>query len=233
MTRCRKPLVPVLALSLLLLAPIVARAAEEPGTPAPDAQKTGTPSPGSLVVEPIRDTFVIAPDVKLTEMDHATRTLVGAYGGWLKENTLLIGGAGYWLADHSRDRELAYGGLVVQWTIPAARALRVGVRGLIGGGQGTVARTATYRVPDGLDFNHMRPFDWRNIDLSTRTVTGRFRYRSGFLVAEPQADIVLGVTRWLAVNAGVGYRAIGWASGLERQFRGVSGSLGLRIGRSS
>jgi hypothetical protein len=223
MTRSWRRWLGVVPAAFLLLAPGAARAAGDP-------QKAGTPG-GTLSVEPIRDTFVITPDVKVTQIDGTTRTLVGGYGGLLKEDTLLLGAGGYWLADHSRNREMAYGGFVMQWTLPAGRAVRFGFRGLVGGGQATITRNVTYQLPFGYD--RMHDANWRTTTSSTlQTVSGDWRFRTTFVVAEPQADVVVKLGPWLALNAGVGYRAVGWADGLEKQLRGVSGSVGIRIGKS-
>jgi hypothetical protein len=209
--------------AFLLLAPAVASAGADP-------QKAGGTQSGTLTVEPIRDSFVITPDIRVTDFDGATRTLVGGYGGLLKENTLMLGAGGYWLADHSRNRELAYGGFVAQWTIPLGRAVRFGLRGLAGGGQATIVRSVTYGVPYFDDRMH-GPAS-HTTPGALNTVSGDWRFKTTFIVAEPQADVVLRVTPWLAVNAGVGYRAIGWADGLEKELRGLSGSFGIRIGKS-
>jgi hypothetical protein len=66
-----------------------------------------------MVVERIKTGFLAVPDFKVTEFDRTTSELAGAYAGWLTDQRFLIGGGGYWLTSGSRDRELAYGGLVV------------------------------------------------------------------------------------------------------------------------
>lgn len=224
------------ALAALLLASATASA--QAGADGTVATTSSQARPGSLVVEPIRDSFVITPDVKVADLNHSTRTLVGAYGGLLKENTLLLGAGGYWLADGSRSQEMAYGGFVTQWTVPVGHRVRVGVRGLVGGGRATVGRTVSFQVPTGLDLqgfdgrHWMGPGRGRDLNFTFTTVSREARFHTGFFVAEPQADVVLKLSSWLALNAGAGYRAVGWASGLERQLRGAAGSLGFRIGRS-
>src|SRR5882672_609651 len=76
------------------------------------AQTAPAPANGPLVLERIHDGWVLAPDFKITDFDNRTGELAGAYGGRLIDGTLLIGGAGYWLANEERDFKLAYGGLV-------------------------------------------------------------------------------------------------------------------------
>lgn len=232
----------MLAAALLLAFPVLARAGDPP-TGAASAAAGQRAQGGPLVLEPIHDGFVITPDVKVTDVDHSTRTLVGAYGGWLKENTLLLGAGGYWMANGSRDRSMAYGGFVTQWTMPIGRAVRVGARALLGGGRARLSRSVTYRIPIGFNRDYGRTTwhgngdlvgtimaMWQNQSQSFTTQTFRARYETNFLIAEPQADLVVQVAPWLALNAGVGYRAVGWANGLERNLRGAVGSLGVRIG---
>ena len=57
-----------------------------------------------MIVERVKSAFLVAPDFKVTEVDHKTSELAGAYAGWLTDNTLLIGGGGYWLAIPSFSR---------------------------------------------------------------------------------------------------------------------------------
>src|ERR1700687_1679585 len=89
---------------------------------APNAQRPeGSLGPGPqepqgpMTVERVRGGWTIAPDFKVTHFDGGTRTLAGAYGGWVLDNTLMIGGAGYTLTDPTRTRRLSYGGAVVEW----------------------------------------------------------------------------------------------------------------------
>src|SRR5262245_20059814 len=75
----------------------------------PQGQRTQ----GPMIVERVQSGFLVAPEVKVTEFDHRTSELVGAYGGWLSQEMFFIGGGGYWLANRSSDRELGYGGLII------------------------------------------------------------------------------------------------------------------------
>ena len=87
----------VLAASLVLLTPLTAAA-----------------QGGPMIVERVENGFLGAPDVKVTEVDHRTSELVGGYAGWVFDQTIFVGGGGYWMANHSSDRELGYSGFVVQ-----------------------------------------------------------------------------------------------------------------------
>ena len=67
---------------------------------------------------------------------------------------------------------------------------------------------------------------------STRAIlTDRsFRVSENFFVAEPQANVLLTVTPWMRLNAGVGYRLIGGTSLLEDRLNGVSGTIAVQFG---
>jgi hypothetical protein len=54
--------------------------------------------------------------------------------------------------------------------------------------------------------------------------------REDFFIAEPQVDAILALTKWLHLDAGVGYRLIGGADLLNHDIRGVSGSIALQLG---
>lgn len=244
----RRTITILASIAALLLAPGWAWAQGEDAAASTSA-RAASAQPGPLKIERIRPAFVVTPDVKVTRVDDVARTLAGAYGGWLLEDTLLIGGGGYWMTDHSSDHKLAYGGFVTQWTLPLGSRVRVGARGLLGGGRATISRQVTTRLPGGLDFDrdmgHWRNFDqafdaWLRMGprelmnpLPTVGVTRRVRRDTGFLVAEPQADVLLRLNSWIAINAGVGYRFVGSANGLDRYLRGAAGSFGVRIGRTS
>src|SRR4051812_50089125 len=72
--------------------------------------QSGTAAAGPLVLERLDNGVVLAPDVKATSFDGQIGTLLGFSGGWLQENALFIGGAGYWLADRPRQRGPGLGG---------------------------------------------------------------------------------------------------------------------------
>src|SRR5215471_2832958 len=120
----------VLAGLLVLLAPLTAAA-----------------QGGPMIVERVENGFLAAPDVKVTDVDHRTSELVGGYAGWVFDQTIFVGGGGYWMANRSSDRELGYGGLVVQWFGRSNDRFGWGAKALIGGGRGTLTDTVTELVP--------------------------------------------------------------------------------------
>src|SRR5262245_45674764 len=92
-----------------MCAPAAAQQEQQQQPPAP-------PQAQPMTIETIRSGFVIAPDTRFTQVNDRAATLAGVYGGYLLEQTFLVGGAGYWLTNGSHDFEMAYGGAVVGWT---------------------------------------------------------------------------------------------------------------------
>jgi hypothetical protein len=184
---------------------------------------------GPMIVEPIRDGFMAAPDIKVTEMDRKTFGLVGAYAGWVTGDTFFIGGGGYWLVDtHSNDRDMAYGGLVMQWLVHNGGRLGFGAKGLVGGGEATVADTISVRLPD------VRAANGR-VTMPAATISERFRFREAFMIAEPEALLSIKLPKGMRLAAGVGYRFTGnehRGLGGDR-LDGATGSLALQIGGGS
>jgi hypothetical protein len=196
------------------------------------AQPAGSTAPrtqGPMIVEPIHSGFLVAPDVKVTEVDRQTSELVGGYAGWLTDERIFIGGGGYWLANGNRnDREMAYGGLVVHWLVWNSGRVGVGAKGLVGGGEATLADTISVRVPE------VRT-NGRVIAPAT-TVSQRVRVRDAFLLAEPEAQLSFRLMKQLRLAVGAGYRFTG--SDRRGGFRGdrldgATGSLALQIGGGS
>src|SRR6185295_1588730 len=104
------------------------------------AQTTPTPG-GPMTFEVIHDGPLAAPEVKITQFDGKTDTLLGGYGGWLTDNRFFVGGGWYFLLNPSHDHELNYGGLIVQWLEHTSGPIGFSVRGLIGGGYATTSQT--------------------------------------------------------------------------------------------
>lgn len=183
---------------------------------------------GPMTVERVHDGFVVAPDVEVGRVGSTTATMAGAYGGWVIDNTVLVGGGGYFQTNRSNTRKMDYGGFVVEWLARTDQAVGFGARALVGGGSATLPEQVSIAVPTPV----LRPdgrldhFDFRN-----ETVSARFR--TDFFVAEPQADVLLNFSPRLRLRIGAGYRLIGAARGLESQLRGPSGSVALVFGGST
>jgi hypothetical protein len=212
----------------VLIAPL---AAAQDATPT-SSQNTQ----GPMIVERVTSAFLVAPDFKVTTVDRRTSELAGAYAGWVTDNTLLIGAGGYWLANGSHDREMAYGGLVVGWLARTNRRFGFGAKALVGGGQATLSTVivGVFEMPDNRD----GPFG-RSASLSPEHPVvqpnggTRVRFHDGFFIADPEASLLVNLTHRLRLTGGVGYRLIGGARGTDDRLRGVTGSLGLQIGGGS
>lgn len=196
---------------------------------------------GPLVIEKIHNGLVVAPDYKVTELNGDVAQLAGAYVGRVFDDRLLIGGAGYWLANGTRGTELRYGGVMVGWMTAPGR-IRFGARGLVGGGSGTLTmsfadrpggrmpdpRMMTAGIPDVRDFGAR--FGVRVPPLIPNGSLPSFRVREEFFVFEPQVSAVTKVTGHIAIDVAAGYRLTGGAEALGDRLDGATGSLGLQFG---
>ena len=160
----------------------IAASAQTPPAAAPASQ-------GPMIVERIHSGFLVAPDVKVTEVDKKTSELVGGYAGWVTDATFLIGGGRATLSS------------------PLAEIL---VRG------GNSRR----RIDQG---------DLRRAPITNANV----RFREDFLVAEPEVDALVRLTKHLRLTVGAGYRFTGGEGRDDTRLRGAVGSLGLQIGGGS
>jgi len=201
----------------------------------PSAAAAQTPSPASpLKIEPIDSGFVVAPDARFTEVNDKFATLAGVYGGWLTDRTLLVGAGGYWLANRDDNFKMQYFGGVGSWTLGARRKVGLRAGALVGGGSATLAKTygdLFGEIPAGA------PGLSRDHGLSSRgrggspiTSATLVRVNEDFFIAEPQVNAVMSLTKWLHLDAGIGYRLIGGADLLNEDLRGISGSVALQLG---
>lgn len=230
------------AATLAVAASGLAAAAEPPAASSDSpsaAQASQAPTSGPLVLQKSDDGFVIAPEIKMTRLDGKDRALVGAYGGWLIDNRFLFGGGGYVSARNRRSSQmddgfnwhwdndgpqLAYGGFVIGW-YAGGGPVRVGVRALVGIGRGTLDDTITYQVPT-------MSGSGQNAKMTTTTLTETYSRRLNFVVAEPQAEVVIKVNHWLGLTASGGYRAVSGEGGSSsnKRLRGAVGSFSVRFG---
>lgn len=193
------------------------------------AQQDPAAATSHLRVETISTRFVVAPDVRFTEVNDRSATLAGVYAGWLTDRTLFIGGGGYWLTNRDDDFKVAYGGPIIAVMARADRKLAFGARTLIGFGNATLSDTYGALVGEQIRFG-----------TSQRTARGVRRgpnestlvaFDDNFFVAEPQVNALWKITNWLGVDAGVGYRLIAGSELLDDRLRGLSGSIALQFGR--
>lgn len=207
-----------LALAFCLL-PIAASA--QTGGAALDLTAAEQPSQGPMIVERVHNGFLVAPDFKFTEVDKRSSGLAGGYAGLVFDDHFFIGGGAYALATNRRGREMAYGGLVLQW-FGGGETFGFSAKTLLGGGRSESSGTVQL------------------VDRG-RLISEPFRASQGFLVAEPELDARITIAKHLRMAVGAGYRF----TGSDRRGRdafdipggtrlnGAVGSIGLQIGGGS
>jgi hypothetical protein len=181
---------------------------------------------GPMTLERVHSGWAITPDYRVTDFDRTTGQLFGAYGGWVYDNTILFGAGAYWTTNGSHNRDLQYGGAVVEWLEGADRPVGFAVRGLVGWGTSELPGTITRVVQPAPRFDR----DGRRIVSPGTPTTVQVVFHDDFFVFEPQASALIRLTRLMRVNVGVGYRLTDGAQGLDDRLRGVSASIGLQIG---
>ncbi len=199
-----------------------AESAPSESTPSP-APPAATPRPpraseGGVHLTTGEDGFMIAPDFRVTEINHHTAQLLGAYGGYVFGGQFLVGAGGYWQVDSTDGLRIAYGGPVFEWRVFPDKAVSLNLHGLIGGG---------WRYSDDSYFAH---FGGPRVD-HRGVPAGRYGlpygwYDAGFFVAEPEAQVGVRLGSWIRVQGGVGYRATS-----SDNLNGASGSLSVQFGR--
>src|SRR5262245_46831761 len=217
----------VLLTLTLGVAPRPAAAQGGDATTQPPAQTTPNAG-GPMTFEAIHSGWLVAPDAKVTQFDGKTDALLGGYGGWITDDTFFVGGAGYWLVNPSNDHEMWYGGLSLQFLGRSQSRFGYAAKGLIGGGEATVSGATVYPVD----------FERRGRDIGPTPTRGaptpaRFLVRQAFFLMEPEADVLIRLTRSMRITAGAGYRFTFADYGGDSRLRGAVGTLGLQIGGGS
>jgi hypothetical protein len=226
--RMQNTLVAVVVCAALAPAPAVAQ----------DAAAGQAQPSSAMQVTQLKNGWLGAPDVKFTQVNDDAATLVGGYGGWVTEGTFLVGGGGYWLANRSDDFEMAYGGLVVEWLARTDRRIGFGARALVGGGSATLGLgyiDLYGNVPIAVDgrparFGHRDHGGHHGPFPPGDPTTLRYLVSENFFVAEPQANMLVNLTSWMRINAGVGYRFTGGTSLLEGRLNDVAATLAVQFG---
>jgi len=191
---------------------------------APPASSAAQPASG-MQVRQMQSGFVFAPEVRFTQVNDRSATLVGASAGWQMDRTLFVGAAGYVLANRERDFEMQYGGALVKFSIGGTRTAGLAPGLFVGLGTATITRPLSEFGMDGPWRPDPRPGRPSAVSDSTPVLL-----YDNIGVAEPQLNAFWNVNRWLRVEGGVGYRFVGAAEMMNRHLRGVSGSVSLQIG---
>jgi hypothetical protein len=198
-----------------------------------------TPAQGPLVIERVHSPFVVAPDYKVTDLDGEFGQLAGFYAGKSLQDTVFIGGAGYWLVNGTGGDELWYGGLLAGWSMPLGSRIRFGARSLAGIGGATLGSDLdeSRRLDGQRGFTGGRGLaDIRNV---TRFGTGgrfgaqpstiRVRVRDDFFVFEPQANVVTRINDHMGLNWAGGYRFTALTDFLDDRVNGPIGSVAFQL----
>jgi hypothetical protein len=197
-------------------------------------------SNGPMQIERIQSGWLGAPEVKVTSVDGRTSPVIGAYGGWVADETILFGAGGYWLASGSGDREMGYGGFVVQFLGHSSGRVGFALKALLGGGEATLTDTVTQLIPPRItdvDLRNLpRNTPQSTIDQLIRNATPTLRttnvrVHNGFFVAEPEANVTFRVSEHFRVAAGAGYRFIGddYYSHNGHRLSGATGTVSVQI----
>jgi len=171
---------------------------------------------GPLVLTPNDTSIVFSPDVKITDVDHHTSTMLGFYTGKMFDSRLLLGGAGYWLVDPHEQVGLYYFGFLTGYRLLGTQHVALDGRVLAGFGAGTIYRGTYAQYPP-------RP------GHHGQTYSGYYAYWDDFFMAEPQVVLDLSLTQQAHINLGLGYRATTADGDFNDAFRGVTGSIGVRF----
>jgi len=182
------------------------------------------PVGGPLVLEPVRDEFVVSPEVKLTDFDHHVGTLVGATAGALVDKQLFLGGGGYGLVHQSgTNRGFGYGGFVIGWLFDAKQPVTVTAKALLGFGTAWQSQSDQIYVPYCTGPGN------RTCSAAASSYYYPYGYgyhsHTGFLVAEPEIDVAGRVGQHVRLSAGIGYRATDEPWGYDLRTGGLTASF--------
>jgi hypothetical protein len=195
----------------VLLTP-AAQAAEPPSPqPAPRRAPAQPATRQAVQLAPGEDGYVFAPDVRVTEVNHQTSTLIGGYGGYVFAGQVMIGAGAYFQVYGTHGAYLNYVGPVVEYRLFPDKPVGLNLHALVGGG-------VYYN-------NYLYGYYPRPVGRYYGSPYGYY-YNNAFFVFEPEAQVMFRFSPTLRLQAGIGYRATS-AHGLD----GVSGSFSLQIGR--
>ena len=207
---------------VLCLVPIAAAAQIDGAATADPAAQTPQ---GPMIVERVHNGFLASPDFKVTQVERKSSGLAGGYAGVVFADAFFVGAGAYALVTNTRNREMVYGGMILQWFGRANERLGYSAKVLIGGG--TAESSGTVQVMD-----------------RGRVISQPVRSRQDFAVVEPEVSALIRFTKHLRLTAGLGYRftGSGWYGRHDddryrytgdTRLNGAVGSIGLQIGGGS
>jgi hypothetical protein len=230
----RFALAAIAAASCIAALPLSAMAQAASGSPQP----TRSQAPGTLVVQQVENGPAFGVEFKFSEINRQDAYLLGGYAGYTFDNTLFVGGAGYWQVNTWSSSfgwdgcghgcggfggATGYGGVVVEWFPVRTHVIALSARGLVGGGVTTV-------LWSGRAFVDERWSSGRH-GTTFPPISGAFWYDQGYFVFEPQANVTVRIAPGVSLAGGIGYRVIGWSNGWDDQIGGLTGSFAIRFGR--
>ena len=136
------------------------------------------------------------PVLKMTNINGENTVLVGGRGGWIINHSFVLGGGGYGLVPDVKAKvsdsihqyiEMGYGGLEIEYIASSNDLLHLSMGLLVGGG--------------GIGYKH------DDNDMFTTS-----NNKNSFFVLEPNVNANLNVTHFFRIAAGVSYR---YVSGLK------------------
>lgn len=222
---------------LLVMLPLAGSAQTLDSTGDGSAQPPANQGP--MIVERIHSGVLFAPEVKATRFDREIKPLVGGSIGWVAEETFFFGGGGYWMPEtgHS-DRELGYGGFVMQWFVTNSDRFGVSGKVLLGGGTATTPQTVTQYIYPPVATP--RPGAGPQLPPVPVPITSVVRVREDFVVAEPEVNARIAFSRNVRLALGAGYRFAGndwWRHygygggfGHNDRLSGATVTFGVQIG---
>jgi hypothetical protein len=158
----------------------------------PAGQRTNSldePEGEALFNGPLRSTGYGALGFKFTPIQGNFGTMLGGYGGWFINKTLLIGGGGYGLTSQipsatrtGQNISFGYGGIVLEYVGLSDKVFHYAVQGFVGWGGAGFYTPGTF--------------------VSSRSAI------TGLMVFEPSVLAELNVTNFLRLSAGAGYRIV-------------------------
>jgi hypothetical protein len=141
--------------------------------------------------------------VKYGTIDERDAVFVGGQGGWIVNHSLVIGGAGYGLANSLRAEGtdclylgFGYGGLMLEYIVSPQKLYHLSLLCVVGGGG------ITY-------YDKKDCWGWDDCGCQYDT--------DAFFVAEPAVNLMLNLHRYVRVGVGASYRYVDGANyrGLE------------------
>ena len=112
-----------------------------PTPPSAENTPAAPNAPGPITQSVSDNGYAIAPDFRVTQLNHQTSGFAGVYGGRVFDRKLLIGAGGYWqTSDAGGVSDMVYGGAVVEWRVWSERTVGFNLHGLAGYGQARFER---------------------------------------------------------------------------------------------